>query len=146
MACPLPHIPLPLLYSSPAYSTYSPLLGHDRWSHVGWRVTHWRATVNKRILDYTKPISISKTSYKAIYDLQFMSGGSCWACSTMWRTLRGNKSMLLNWAMQKSRAFQIKLVAEPTLNIYAQFTPPMLIFKWFCYLEHTHIYYALLLL
>jgi len=52
---------------------------------------------------------------------------------------------LPNWAMQKSRAFQIKVVAEPTLDVHAQFTPPMLVLKQFCYLKHTHIYYSILL-
>ena len=46
--------------------------------------------------------------------------------------------------MQKPRAFQIEVVAEHTLNVHAQFTPPTLIFKHSRYLEYIYIYYALL--
>jgi hypothetical protein len=42
--------------------------------------------------------------------------------------------------------FQIEVVAATTLDVHAQFTPPTLSFKEFCYLEYIHIYYSLLTL
>jgi hypothetical protein len=51
---------------------------------------------------------------------------------------------LPNRASQKSRAFHMEVVAEPTLNVHAQFTPPTLVFKQYYYLEYIYIYYALL--
>jgi len=47
--------------------------------------------------------------------------------------------------MQKSRAFHIEVVAEPTLNVHAQFTPPVLIIKQYCCLEYIYIHCALLM-
>ena len=52
---------------------------------------------------------------------------------------------LLNWAMQKPCAFQIEVVAEHTLNVHAQFTPPTFIFKHSRYLEYIYTYYTLLM-
>ena len=54
-----------------------------------------------------------------------------------------DKGQWMTLAMQKPRAFQIEVVAKPTLNVHAHFTPT-LSFNQFWHLKNICMYYTIL--
>jgi hypothetical protein len=66
--------------------------------------------------------------------------GLCWASSTSGDEDERQWVDLLNWAMQKSRAFHIEVVAELLFNVRPRFTPPTRIFNYVFHVKNIHTY------